>query len=60
MAVPGENLCAASPGAGRRSYCLVCNSAFLDPQGPATYSPFPADLALDPVNSHVSHTASVH
>jgi hypothetical protein len=58
MAVPGRGLCAASPGAGRKSYYLICNSAFLDPQGPATYSPFPADLALDPVNSHLSYTAS--
>jgi hypothetical protein len=58
MAVPGRGLCAASPGAGRKSYYLICNSAFLDPQGPPTYSPFPADLALDPVNSHLSYTAS--
>jgi hypothetical protein len=59
MAVPGRGLCAASPGAGRKSYYLVCNSAFLDTQGMATYSPFPADLALDPVNSHLSYTASL-
>jgi hypothetical protein len=24
-----------------------------------TYSPFPADLALDPVNNHLSYTASL-
>jgi len=58
MAVPGRGLCTASPGAGRKSYYLVCNSAFLDPQGMAAYSPFPADLAFDPVNSHLSYIAS--
>jgi hypothetical protein len=60
VAVPGRGLCAASPGAGRKSYYLICNSAFLDPQGPATYSPFPADLALDPVNNHLSYAASLY
>jgi hypothetical protein len=60
VAAPGRGLCAASPGAGRRSYYLICNSAFLDPQGMATYSPFPADLALDPVNSHLTYTASLN
>ncbi len=59
IAVPGVGLCAASPGAGRKSYYLICNSAFLDPLDPATYSPFPADLTLDPVNSHVTYTASL-
>jgi hypothetical protein len=59
MAVPGRGLCTASPGIARKSYCLVCNSAFLDPQGMATYSPFPADLAFDPVNSHLSYIASL-
>ena len=60
MAVPGRGLCTASPGAGRTSYYLVCNSAFLDPEGPPTYSPFPADLALDPVNSHRTYIASLY
>ena len=60
IAVPGRGLCAASPGAGRMSYYLVCNSAFLDPEGPPTYSPFPADLALDPVNTHLAYTASLY
>jgi hypothetical protein len=59
MAVPGRGLCTASPGAGRKSYYLVCNSAFLDPQGMATYSPFPADLVLDPVYSHLAYIASL-
>ena len=59
MAVPGRGLCTASPGTERKSYYLVCNSAFLDPQGMVTYSPFPADLALDPVNNHLSYTASL-
>ena len=58
MAVPGEGLCTASPGAGRKSYYLICNSVFLDPQGPPSYSPFPADLAFDPVNSHRTYIAS--
>jgi hypothetical protein len=58
MAVPGRGLCTASPGAGRKSYYLVCSSAFLDPQGMATYSPFPADLVLDPVYSHLAYIAS--
>jgi hypothetical protein len=58
MAVPGRGLCAATPGTGRKSYYLICSSVFLDPQGPPTYSPFPADLALYPVNSHVSYIAS--
>ena len=42
------------------NYYLVCNYAFLDPQGPPTYSPFPAGLALDPVNSHVVYRASLY
>ena len=42
------------------SYYLVCNSAFLDPEGPPTYSPFPADLAFDPVNSHRTYIASLY
>ena len=59
MAVPGRGLCTASPGAGRKSYYLVCSSVFLDPQGMVSYSPFPADLALDPVYSHLSYIASL-
>ena len=59
MAVPGEGLCTASPGAGKLSYYLICNSVFLDPQSPPTYSPFPADLAFDPVNSHRTYIASL-
>ena len=60
VAVPGGGLCAATPGAGKMNYYLVCNYAFLDPQGPPTYSPFPAGLALDPVNSHVVYRASLY
>jgi hypothetical protein len=59
MAVPGRGLCTASPRAARKSYYLICNSVFLDPQGMTTYSPFPADLAFDPVNSHLSYIASL-
>jgi len=60
MAVPGRGLCTATPGAGRKSYYLICSSVFLDPEGPATYSPFPADLALDPVNSHRTYIAAFY
>ena len=59
-AVPGRGLCTATPGAGRKSYYLNCSSVFLDPEGPATYSPFPADLALDPVNSHRTYIAAFY
>ena len=58
-AVPGRGLCTASPGAGRKSYYQVCNSAFRDPQGMTTYSPFPADLAFDPVKRHLAYIASL-
>jgi hypothetical protein len=58
MAVPGRGLCTATPGTGRKSYYVICSSVFLDPEGPPTYSPFPADLALDPVNSHHTYIAS--
>jgi hypothetical protein len=60
VAVPEGGFCAATPGAGKMNYYLVCHYAFLDPLGPPTYSPFPADLALNPVNSHVVYRASLY
>jgi hypothetical protein len=60
VAVPGIGLCTAIPGADRKSYYFTCNYAFLDRQGMATYSPFPADLTLDPVNSHLTYTGSYY